>query len=94
MEKDIRRFSYKRCPFCGAKFDVHLDYYYDREQKYGRFPRCPLYLFKCHKCHTVYEVVPIGEPVSVASETTSRLSKKELNKLLERGIRAYYRERG
>ena len=53
MATEFKEFDCETCPFCNCVLDMHKDFYYDPSLRHAS------YLFKCHDCGTVYEVVPV-----------------------------------
>ena len=53
MATEFKKFDCETCPFCNCALDMHKDFYYDPSLRHAS------YLFKCHACGTVYEVVPV-----------------------------------
>ena len=65
---EIRRFDLRACPFCGCAFNLHLDHYWDFRLEYHTYSR---WLFKCHRCNTVFGVSP-AEPLTYEARLLER----------------------
>ena len=84
MVTEVKEFDLKTCRFYGCDFDVHKDFYWDRDLKYSH----ALYLFTYHKCHTPYEAVPVvtSYRARVLESRQLRMNKRQLQEYAEASL--------